>query len=209
MAQTYGMAVLQPEIVEAWANIRLVQGNARAALDLLALPNDARANHHRHFLRYQAHNALSSRAEALAALQQARDDLQLALGGLSPEQVQASLECIPEHRLIIQAWEAQNIQRQTFRIPIAGAPTGRPLRDDEYLDVAWTIHTPEDQSIGDKTERRQVQLERIIGEAQQQGAAPTVDDLAAALDSSKATIKRDLTALRAKGVELKTRGSRG
>ena len=94
------------------------------------------------------------------------------------------------------------------RLPRAEAPTGRPLRDDEYVEVAWTVAAPEDEAITGKVARRQRQLSRLLAQAADQGAAPTVDDLATALGVSRATLKRDLAALRRAGHEVKTRGRR-
>jgi predicted ATPase len=204
--------VVPVNLLRARNLIKLGQMEAAASALDAAQAGDwdkAQPSAHTYCWLYSAATDLGRNDEAQSALQKAHKILQDSLQGLSSEQVQMSLTRIPEHRAIVAAWEAQNIQRQTFRIPSANAPTGRPLRDDEYIEVAWTTHTPEDEGVEDKTQRRQLQLERLIGEAQQQGAAPTLDDLAAALKSSKATIKRDLAMLRAKGVELKTRGSRG
>lgn len=94
------------------------------------------------------------------------------------------------------------------RLPRVAAPTGRPLREDERVAVAWTLAAPADDAIAGKTPRRQHRLLRLLREAEEQGAAPTVDDLAAALAVSRATIKRDLAGLRATGQAAHTRGSR-
>jgi len=98
--------------------------------------------------------------------------------------------------------------RVSVRLPAAGAPTGRPLREDEWVEVVWTVAALEDETIAGKVARRRHRLLRLLREAKEQGAAPTVDDLAAALEVSRATIKRDLAALRRAGHEVRTRGSR-
>lgn len=94
------------------------------------------------------------------------------------------------------------------RLPAASAPTGRPLQDDEWVEVLWTVEAPEDEQVTGKAARRQGRVLRMLGEAAGQGAAPTVDALAAALDVSQRTIERDLAALRQAGHEVVTRGSR-
>jgi biotin operon repressor len=94
------------------------------------------------------------------------------------------------------------------RLPRAEAPTGRPLRDDEWLEVIWTVAAPEDEAIANKVARRRHRLLRLLQEANEQSAAPTVSDLAAALGVSQVTVKRDLAALRQAGHEVRTRGSR-
>ena len=128
----------------------------------------------------------------------------------SPELRRSFLENVPENREIVAAYRAWQAGEQPMRVrlPRAGAPTGRPLRDDEWVEVTWTVSASEDEAIRDKTGRRQGRLLRLLGEAAEQGAAPTIDDLAAALHVSRATIKRDLAGLRAAGQAVRTRGSR-
>ncbi|HEY54067.1 MAG TPA: tetratricopeptide repeat protein, partial [Caldilineae bacterium] len=97
----------------------------------------------------------------------------------------------------------------SVRLPLALAPTGRPLRDEEWVEVVWNVATVEDEIIPGKAARRRHRLLRLLQEAEEQNAAPRVTDLAQALDVSPKTIKRDLAALRAAGHYARTRGSRG
>jgi DNA-binding transcriptional ArsR family regulator len=99
--------------------------------------------------------------------------------------------------------------RISTRLPLASAPTGRPLATDEWVEVTWTLAAPEDDARPGKVARRQHRLLRLLSEASAQGAAPTVTDLAQALGVSRATIKRDLAALRRAGQAARTRGGRG
>jgi len=159
------------------------------------------------FWHYQVLDALGRMEEARAALGQAHKKLHEALRGLSPEQQQMSLKHVPEHRAILAAWERTH-RHATWRLPRTGIPIGRPLRDDEWVEVTWTIEAPEDETISGKANRRRHRLLRLLREAERQGAAPTVDFLAAALRAGRATIKRDLAALRKAGHDVRTRGSR-
>lgn len=110
---------------------------------------------------------------------------------------------------LAQAEAGASPRRQiVVRLAHVDAPTGRPLRDDEFVEVSWTVVAPEDEAIGGKVERRRHCLRRLLQEAAGQEAAPTVPDLAAALGVSARTIKRDLAALRAAGYEPITRGGR-
>jgi biotin operon repressor len=93
-------------------------------------------------------------------------------------------------------------------LPCATAPTGRPLADDETLDVIWTVAAPEDGEIEGKVDRRRCRVLRLLQEAEDQGGGATVEALADALAVSARTIKRDLAALRDAGCEVSTRGSR-
>ncbi len=123
------------------------------------------------------------------------------------------LENVAVHREIAAAHEAAPRQPSpgavSVRLPRADIPTGRPLRDDERVPVTWTPAAPEDEAIADKSERRGHRLRRLLAEAAAQGAAPTVNDLAAALRVDARTIKRDLAALRTAGHPTPTRGRRG
>ncbi|MFQ5856833.1 MAG: tetratricopeptide repeat protein [Anaerolineae bacterium] len=161
-----------------------------------------------HFWHTEVLSALGRTDEARAALEQAYQELMGALQGLSPEQQQMSLERVPEHRAIVEAWQAIQPRRATFRLLRTDAPTGRPPRDDEWVEITWTVETPEDEAIAGKKARRQHRLLRLLREAGEQGAAPRVDDLATALRVSPKTIKRDLAALRQAGHDVRTRGTR-
>ena len=108
-----------------------------------------------------------------------------------------------------QAEEAAAQMRQVLvRLPHVDAPTGRPMQDDDYVPVTWTVFASEDSTIDGAATRRRQQLLRLLQEAENQGAAPTVDNLAEALQVSQPTIKRDLAALRRAGYVVRTRGSR-
>ncbi len=128
----------------------------------------------------------------------------------SPELQSSFLENVPENREIVAAYRAWQTGEQSVRVrlPRSGVPTGRPLREDERVEVTWTVSAAEDGEVAGKTAHRRRRLLRLLAEAAEQGAAPTVDDLAAALHVSRATIKRDLAGLRAGGQEARTRGSR-
>jgi DNA-binding SARP family transcriptional activator/Tfp pilus assembly protein PilF len=121
---------------------------------------------------------------------------------------QAFLENVAAHREIVAAYHERQPKQQVVRLPRAGAPTGRPLREDEYVSITWTLATPDDASIANEVDRRRHRLLRLLHQAAAQGAAPTVDDLAAALDVSWMTLKRDLAALRRAGHGVRTRGSK-
>jgi tetratricopeptide (TPR) repeat protein len=214
LAGELGIKDYQVKAMALRAQVLAEQGQLDDALMLAdaaaqMLRDNAMWDHTVHYARYQILNAHGHTALASAALEQARTDMLSQLQDLGPEQLKHSLAQVPDHRRIVRAWEVYNVQRQTVRLPKAEAPTGRPLREDEYIEVDWTVSVPTDNQIQGKTERRQTQLNRLVAEAKAQGAAPTLGDLAEALASSKATVKRDLAALRSLGVELRTRGTRG
>lgn len=87
-------------------------------------------------------------------------------------------------------------RRVVVSLPRADAPLGRPLRDDEYVTVTWTVAVPQDEAIEGKVARRHHRILRLLSEAQAQRAAPTHSHLAEALGVSRRTIQRDLALLR-------------
>ncbi len=74
------------------------------------------------------------------------------------------------------------------------------------VEVVLTIAEPADAELSGPEQRR-ARLRRVMSEAAAQGALARVEDLAAALDVSVATIRRDLAILRRSGQHLPTRGS--
>jgi DNA-binding transcriptional ArsR family regulator len=156
----------------------------------------------------EVHLEMGDEAESAHYIEKAHEQLSAMLADLPPEAQAMAWNNIPNHRAIEVRWSALQPQTETFALPLSEAPIGRPLQDGEIIDVEWTIHEPADDRIGDKVERRRHQLLRLISEAKDAGALPTVGHLAQALQSSEATIRRDLSALRSEGIEATTRGSR-
>jgi DeoR/GlpR family transcriptional regulator of sugar metabolism len=76
------------------------------------------------------------------------------------------------------------------------------LRAGETIAVIWTISTPQDDDIPGKAARRHHRLRRLLGEAYEQGAAPSIEHLAQALGVDRRTIQRDLKALREQNLHL-------
>ncbi len=158
-----------------------------------------------HFL---AASAAGELAEAESAIRLAHAELQEMLSGLSPEQQDRSLSAVPEHRAIVSALATVEPVIRTMRLPGASVPTGRPLRDEDYVEVAWSVAHPDDYDVDEGPLRRRARLLRLLAEAKRQGARPTVEHLADAAGASVATVRRDLDRLRAEGHEARTRGSR-
>jgi DNA-binding SARP family transcriptional activator/tetratricopeptide (TPR) repeat protein len=148
----------------------------------------------------------SARAEKLIA--SAYEQLTETLSGLPDDLKRSALTSVPHNAAIAEAWRNLRGEVATFRISSARAPRGRPLTDADFVDVQWTVHHPADRNVKARLERRRTRLLRLLEEAGQQGAAPTVADLAQALDASPATIRRDMAHLRRHTPGLATRGSR-
>ena len=87
---------------------------------------------------------------------------------------------------------------------------GRALRDTETTEVTWTVDAGlEDRQVLEQhghAALRRARIQRLLDEAQAQGAVASQEDLAPALHVSLRTIKRDCAALKAQGIYLPTRG---
>ncbi|MBN1922281.1 MAG: AAA family ATPase [Anaerolineae bacterium] len=159
------------------------------------------------FYYYRILDAARKPELARAALERACAELQQSCAALSdPSWQRAFVEDVPLHRQLMTAWKAFQPRRLTLRLPRAAAPTGRALRPEETVSVTWTVEHPDDQTIANKTSRRQRCLLRLLAEATAQGASPRDEDLAAALGVGLRTLRRDIAALRAEGHEIHTRG---
>jgi DNA-binding SARP family transcriptional activator len=114
---------------------------------------------------------------------------------------------VPVNREIAAAYGdlTRSAPAQTARLARRDIPLGRPLAASDYVTITWTPHAPEDDLIRDKGQRRRAALRRLLAEAEAQGAAPTDDDLAAALDVSRHTVLRDMAVLAEQGIYLPTR----
>jgi DNA-binding SARP family transcriptional activator/tetratricopeptide (TPR) repeat protein len=107
----------------------------------------------------------------------------------------SALSRVGEHRSITEAYARRFPRTEVVELSEASNPTG-----DSRVQVEWTVHHPDDFCVNDKKDRRKRRLVRIIGEADLVGARARIEDLAAALDTSASTLKRDLSALRADGL---------
>jgi predicted ATPase/DNA-binding SARP family transcriptional activator len=142
----------------------------------------------------EAHHALMERANKLEA----------------PSIRDQFLKNVAVHREIVAAYRELQTTSQgrcTVTLPRADAPLGRPLREDEYFSVTWTVNAPGDEAFSGKVACRRHQILRLLREAQAQGAAPTHSHLAEALGVSRRTIERDMAALHREHPDLPpTRG---
>lgn len=141
-----------------------------------------------HFVRFEVLGALGRSPEAEAALDKAYQGLIRTLSGLSDEQLSKALQSVPEHAEIVSAWQSARPAERTVSL--------RSVSGKEMIDVLWTLHTPADAVGENPVERRRIKIARLLQEAEREGAVATAKDLAAALDVSASTIRRDLVALR-------------
>ena len=159
--------------------------------------------YHRH---HQALAACGYQDAALAAADAAVADLERVLDRLPPEDRERAVE-VPEHREVLAARQRLQPHRRTVLVASAEAPVGRPLGTDEQLEVTLDLAVHGD-APDDPIARRRWLLERAVDQILAAGGLATVGDLAAALEVSEATVRRDLQVLRAQGARLPTRGRR-
>ncbi len=157
---------------------------------------------------YSLLDRLNFQEEASRLLPAAYKELQKQARAITQAEMRHSFfERVPLNRTIVAAWD--RLTRQVRRIEVAlarqDAPLGRSLAPAEMITVRWTVKGPEDELIANKKDRRRYCLQRLLAEAAAQGAAPTDDDLAQALDVSRRTILRDMAALARSGLTLSTR----
>jgi tetratricopeptide (TPR) repeat protein len=153
--------------------------------------------------------AASQNPQADEVLQEAYYCIQDRATKIQDEDMRRSyLEKIASNRTIIQQFEAGRIHSITVRLPRVDIPARRMPQEDDWVQVIWSLGIPEDEQISGKANRRKARLLRLLEEAETQGGAPRLDDLAAALEVSVPTVKRDLAQLRKAGHAVKTRGSR-
>jgi DNA-binding SARP family transcriptional activator/biotin operon repressor len=145
---------------------------------------------------------------ARQTIEAAYERLLAYLDDLSPAQQAVSLANVPLHRAIQTTYEAFQPVIREMQLARISAPVRGDLTPDQQVTVRWTIYEAEDETISGKKERRQHRLTRLLQQTEAQGGVPTVEELAAVLETSAVTIKRDLSALRQAGIAVNTRGSR-
>lgn len=160
---------------------------------------------------YELLASLEATERASTVLGQAYAEVQRQAQGIANERRRRQFfSQVPLNRVIVEAHDrlTQTQRRATVTLARIAAPLGRTLAASDLITVTWTLHTPDDELIPQPAERRRHVLRRLVAEAQAQGAAPTDDDLAAALGVSRRTIERDMAALMATGQAPATRRRR-
>lgn len=96
----------------------------------------------------------------------------------------------------------------TYLAVSADSPAGRKLAECQRVAIKLTLHTPDDLvALGSGVAAlRHARIRRLTEEAYEQGALLTHEDLACLLNSSLATLKRDVRVLRDQGLTIATRG---
>jgi tetratricopeptide (TPR) repeat protein len=194
--------------VEALVRSELGQLGEAAELTETTIRNNHRGAELAHLAAWWCARALMACDQLEAASEQvalAHELLTHTLEGLPETTRQRAWTDVPEHRQILEARERYFLDRIVCEVPAQSAPTGRSLGGDDFVSVTLTRSDPNDWLVEDSIERRRLRLQRIAVEALDQGGVARQADLAAVLEVSERTVKRDLAELRAEGVEVVTR----
>jgi DNA-binding SARP family transcriptional activator/tetratricopeptide (TPR) repeat protein len=206
-----GLEATLPVVMAVEGRARLATGQREAALE--AVSRSVELNWQgaalAHLAAWWSCEVMAAAGEETGAAQQAALAHRLMtrnLEGLPDPVARAAWNGVSEHLAILRSQERYFVRTVECRLPRLDMPTGRPLEPGELVDVVWTVSLPGDSVAGSGSERRQVRILRLAGEALAQGAVARVSDLASVLGVSDRTIKRDLSRLRAQGRQLVTRG---
>lgn len=157
-----------------------------------------------HMAAFALYQAVGKGTLSQLHLQAAHRELLAVAATLPPTERDSFLGRVPLNRQLLKAIQ-QNSRQVTVRLVATHVPLGRKLTPDDYTSVQWTLYSPLDEAISAKGERRRHILQRLSDEATRQGATPSDEDLAAALNVAVRTIERDLATLLAAGIQLPTR----
>lgn len=147
-------------------------------------------------------------AEFHTQLDAAYSQLMAHLQDLDASQREHALWSIPDHREIVALRRTHRPTEVRRHLTASHTPTGRPLTDRDRVEVSLTLDTNGARSREGRVAARRSQIQHLTRQASNQGALPTIEDLAELLDVSVATIRRDLRALRERGLAVRTRGNR-
>jgi len=140
------------------------------------------------------------------ALAEAHERMMDVIGNLPPELRDTALRRVPEHRQIVEAWEAVQPSVVRMRLAKVGAPAGRKLAESDLVDVEVVLSVRPNRGWSTDATTRKRAIGLLVTDSLRQGASPTVEDLSVALRVSNSTVRRDLARLRAEGEVLPTRG---
>jgi DNA-binding SARP family transcriptional activator len=145
-----------------------------------------------------------------AALNDARAAVARQADRFTDAALRAAFERAPLQREVERRWQSRPVEAGQVVVKLARAdvPLGRPVRDDELVEVAWTVDDLAQTDSGSDGDSRRRRLIRLLEEARAAGAAPTDVQLAAALGVSRRTILRDAKLLGAERRTLPTRRRR-
>jgi tetratricopeptide (TPR) repeat protein len=219
IATTAAGEVEQNHVLDEWRAV-LLAVQARAMSDLgehakavalanRAIPTNRLGAEWGHLAAWWCAEALTAAGQETAAGEQvalAHELLSRNLEEMPEALVEMAWEVVPEHRAIAAAHEHYFVDLVEWQLPKINAPTGRALEPGDHQNVMLTVSHPQDRTWSTDQVRRQQRILRLASQAEEQGAAIRVSDLAELLKVSDRTIKRDLARLRDEGHNPPMRG---
>jgi tetratricopeptide (TPR) repeat protein len=161
-----------------------------------------------HYAAYRMYQSIGDDATAVHHLGIAQAAMLAVAAPLAQADRRRFLGQVPLNRQV-EAATAEKRRRTRVCLARLDAPLGRSLTAADTIEITWTTYSPEDDLHVDPAARRHYVIKRLLAEANSQSAAPTGDDLAAALAVSRRTILRDMKVLAAAGVALPGRQKTG
>ena len=123
-------------------------------------------------------------------------------------------------RALLNKIDSYNVSNNALNLP-AGTifywaasskePAGKAIEEMKLKQIRLTLNSSTDISVlreNGMQALREVKIARITGEARDQGAYLTQEDIAVLLCSSVRTIRRDIERLRNQGIDIPTRGQK-
>jgi hypothetical protein len=134
--------------------------------------------------------------DADAAIRSAHSEMQRLLADV-PEHLRAqALTDVPVFASIREHFESRRTKVAQALVPSVETPRGKVPTPEQCVWVDWEWWIPSDDVLNPIARRRR-RLARFLDSCDRQGARPTIPHMATALDTSVATVRRDLKALRA------------
>ncbi len=178
----------------AQGQIAAADDEMQAVLALLSPKTTPDARQQVHFAAYHTFLVQDQESTALRHLALAEQVLWETANALPETQRPSFLQLNPRNQVVLTAVSRHTRTTQTQLVK-ADTPSGRRLTAADYTAVTWTLYTVADELAASPAARRQQVIQRLLQEAAAQGAAPTDDDLAQALNVSRRTVLRDRQAL--------------
>jgi hypothetical protein len=126
--------------------------------------------------------------------------------GLSPWEAQILVEAVEEVYFAQGSAQIFRDGQMRYECIAAEEPAGKPLVECKTVGVVLTVLHRDDGILQDAAGQRQQRICRLCEEARQQDGLLSQEDLARILMCDTRTIRRDIAALRKRGIEVPTRG---
>jgi hypothetical protein len=126
--------------------------------------------------------------------------------GLSPWEAQILVEAVEEVYFAQGSTQIFRDGQMRYECVAAEEPAGKSLVECKTVGVVLTVLHRDDGILQDAAGQRQQRICRLCEEARQQDGLLSQEDLARILMCDTRTIRRDIAALRKRGIEVPTRG---